>query len=46
MEDEFGGVAAAEGLLDVLVYEIVVDYGCTVGCAAKKTENAHFGGWR
>ncbi|PNP76082.1 hypothetical protein FNYG_10640 [Fusarium nygamai] len=37
VEEEFGGVAAAETGLDVGVYLFVVEEGCVVGCAAEKT---------
>ncbi|KAF4430527.1 nitrogen metabolic regulation nmr [Fusarium acutatum] len=37
VEEEFGGVAAAETVLDVGVYLFVVEEGCVVGCAAEKT---------
>lgn len=37
VEEEFGGVAAAETVLDIGVYLLVVEEGCVVGCATEKT---------
>lgn len=37
VEEEFGGVAAAETMLDVGVYLFVVEESCVVSCATEET---------